>query len=185
MQGKKSRASSRLLCWSDKGLLQVGGPVIFTANSNDSVPFCGSVPAWRPGGPSFMLASGDLEGRLAYSEIAFTRFSIRIITDALDVILAAMNKGVDLFAGIGQVSPPHHAFTVSVIPALWLGIIVLGQEVSVSVVFLSQGQWGQTQTQHEDEKQGAQEHHHLFQQKLLPREKGDAVGAQNSIAKLG
>lgn len=160
----------------------MGGPVIFTGNSNDSVPSCGSVPAWRPGGPSSMLASGDLEGRLAYSEIAVS-FSILIFTDALDVIHAAMNKGVDVFAGIDQVSPPHHAFTVSVIPARWMAIIVLGQEVSVFAVTLSQGQWGQTQ--HEDEKQGSQEHHHLFQQKLLPRGKGDAVGAQNSLAKLG
>ena len=79
----------------------------------------------------------------------------------------------------------HHAITVSVIPAPWVGIEVLVQEVSVSVVILSQGQWGQTQTQHEDQKQRAQDHHHLFQQRLLPRAKGDVIGAQNRIAKLG
>ena len=132
-----------------------------------------------------MLAGGDLEFRLAYSEIASVRLSIPVVTDGLDVITVAMNKGVGIFARSDQVSIFHHAITVSVIPALWVGIVVLVQEVSVSVVILSQGQWGQTQTQHEDQKQRAQDHHHLFQQRLLPRAKGDVIGAQNRIAKLG
>lgn len=161
------------------------GPALFTADNDDSVGFGGFVIAWRPGGPSFMLANGNLEGRLAYSEIASVRFPILIFTDVLDVILVAMNKGVDAFAGFGQVSSLHHRFTVFVIPALWATIIVLGQEVSVSAVILSQSQWGQTQSQHEDPKQGAQDHHHLFQQGLLPRTKGDVIAAQNRIAKLG
>ena len=67
-----------------------------------------------------------VEGRVAYSEIASVRFSILIFTDGLDVILVAMNRGVDIFAGVDRVSAPHHAFTVSVIPALWFGIRVLG-----------------------------------------------------------
>lgn len=74
-----------------------------------------------------------------------------------------MNKSVGVFAGCGQVSSHHHAFTVSVIPAPWIGIIVLGQELSVPGIILSQGWWGQTQTQHEDQQQGAQAHRHLFQ----------------------
>lgn len=45
-----------------------------------------------------MLASGDLEGRLAYSEVFSVRASIRS-TDGLDAALAAMDKGVDAFAG--------------------------------------------------------------------------------------
>ena len=152
------------------------GQALFTADNDDSVVFGGFVMAWRPGGPSFMLANGNLEGRLAYSEIASVRFSILIFTDVLDVILVAMNKGVDVFARFGQVSFLHHHFTVFVIPALWTAIIVLGQEVFVSAVIFSQGQWGQTQSQHEEQKQGAQDLHHLFQQRLLPRAKGDAVG---------
>lgn len=185
MLRRKSRTSSGLLVWRDKGLIKVDGPALFTADNDDSVVFGGFVMAWRPGGPSFMLANGDLEGRLAYSEIASVRFSILIFTDVLDVILVAMNKGVDAFAGFGQVSFLHHRFTVFVIPALWTTIIVLNQEVSVSAVILSQGQWCQTQSQHEDQKQGAQDHDHLFQQRLLPRAKGDVIKAQNRIAKLG
>lgn len=96
-----------------------------------------------------------------------------------------MNKGVGVFAGCGQASSLHHAFTVSVIPALWFGVIVLGQEVFVPGVILSQGWRGQTQTQHEDQQQGTLAHHHLFQQGLLPRAKGGVVGAQNGIARLG
>ena len=98
-----------------------------------------------------MLAGGDLECRPAYSEIASIRLSIPIFTDGLDVFLVAMNKGVGVFARSGQASILHDVITVFVIPALWFGIIVLGQEVSVSVVILIQGQWGQTQTQHEDQ----------------------------------
>ena len=113
-----------------------------------------------------MLASGNLERRLASSEIV-VRLSILIITDGLDIIPRAMNKGVDLFAGSGQASLLHYAFTVSAIPALWFGIVVLGQEVCVPVFILSQAQRGQTQTQHEDQQQGAQQYHHLFQQRLL------------------
>lgn len=74
-----------------------------------------------------------------------------------------MNKGIGVFAGCGQASSLHHDFTVFVIPAPWFGIIVLGQEASVPRVILSQGWWGQTQTQHVDQQQGAQAHHHLFQ----------------------
>ena len=132
-----------------------------------------------------MLANGDLEFRLAYSEIASVRLSISVVTDGLDVILVAMNKGVAVFARSGQASIFHRVKTIFVIPALWFGIVVLGQEVSVSAVILSQGQWCQTQSQHEDQKQGAQDHHHLFQQRLLPRAKGDVIEAQNRIAKLG
>lgn len=59
----------------------------------------GSVPAGRPGGgPSYILASGDLERRRAYSESFSVRLSILIFTDGLDV-LGAINKGVDVFAG--------------------------------------------------------------------------------------
>lgn len=96
-----------------------------------------------------------------------------------------MNKGVGVFAGCGQASSLHHAFTVSVIPAPWFGVIVLGQEVFVPGVILSPGWWGQTQSQHEDQQQRAQALHHLFQQRLLPRAKGGVVGAQNSIAQSG
>lgn len=96
-----------------------------------------------------------------------------------------MNKGFGVFAGCGQASSLHHAFTVSVILAPGFGIIVLGQEVFVPGVILSQGRWGQPQSQHEDQGQGAQAHHHLFQQRLLPRAKGGVGGAQNNIAKLG
>ena len=51
-----------------------------------------------------MLAGGDLEFRLAYSEIASVRLSIPVVTDGLDVITFAMNKGVGVFARSGQVS---------------------------------------------------------------------------------
>ena len=88
-----------------------------------------------------MLANGDLEGRLAYSEIASVRFSILIFTDVLDVILVAMNKGVAVFARSGQASIFHRVKTIFVIPALWFGIVVLGQEVYVSIVILSRGHW--------------------------------------------
>lgn len=67
-----------------------------------------------------MLANGNLKGDCVYSEIASVRFSILIFTDVLDVILVAMNKGVDVFARFGQVSFLHHHFTVFVIPALGL-----------------------------------------------------------------
>lgn len=72
---------------------------LFTGNNNVSGPFCGSVPTGRPGGPSYELASSDLEMRFAYSEISFVRCSIFIFTDGLDVVTALMNKGVDIFAG--------------------------------------------------------------------------------------
>ena len=62
-------------------------------------------------------------------------------------------------------------------------VVTLGTDSSHFI--LSQGQWCQTQSQHEDQKQGAQDHHHLFQQRLLPRAKGDVIEAQNRIAKLG
>ena len=181
MQRRKSRASSGLVAWSDKGLIQVDGQAIFTADNNDSGVFCGSIPAWRPGGTSFMLANGDLEFRLAYSEIASVRLSISVVTDGLDVILVAMNKGVAVFARSGQASIFHRVKTIFVIPALWFGIVVLGQEVYVSIVILSRGHWGQTQTQYEDQKQGAQDHDHLFQQRLLPRAKRDAVGHRTAL----
>ena len=45
-----------------------------------------------------MPASGDLEGRFAYSEVFSIRASI-LSTDGLDVVLVAMNKGVDILAG--------------------------------------------------------------------------------------
>lgn len=180
-QGKKSRARSGLLACNDKGLIKVDRQAIFTGNSYGSEPCCGPVPTWRPVGPSLMLASGNLERRLASSEIV-VRLSILIITDGLDIIPRAMNKGVDLFAGSGQASLLHYAFTVSAIPALWFGIVVLGQEVCVPVFILSQAQRGQTQTQHEDQQQGDQQYHHLFQQRLLPRAKGEMVGALNSMA---
>ena len=45
-----------------------------------------------------MCASGDLEGRIAYSEVFSVRASF-LSTDGLDVILATMNKGVDILAG--------------------------------------------------------------------------------------
>lgn len=72
---------------------------IFTGNNNDSVPFISSVPAGRPGGLSYMLASGDLERRLASSESSSVRHPILIITDRLDICRAGMNKGVGAFAG--------------------------------------------------------------------------------------
>ena len=100
------------------------GQALFTADNDDSVVFGGFVMAWRPGGPSFMLANGNLEGRLAYSEIASVRFSILIFTDVLDVILVAMNKGVGVFAGCSHVLSLHHGITVSVIVACWVRIPV-------------------------------------------------------------
>lgn len=177
MQGKESRANSGpVACWlwTENGFIKVDRPAIFTANNNVSGPSRGSVPAGRMGGPSCMLASGDLKARFAYSESFFVRLSI-VITDGLDVVLGVMNKGVDVFAGFRQASSRHHGVTVSVIPATWLGIIVLAQEVVVPVVILSQGRWDQTQTQHEDQHQGTQAHHHLFQQRLLLRAKGGVV----------
>lgn len=133
--------------------------------------------AGRPSRPAMMLASGDLEWSLAYSEGFSIRTSIPIITDSLDAVFGVMNKSVDGFAGCSQASSRHHGFTVSVIPAPWVGIIVLDEEVLVPFLWgLSQGQWGQTQTQYEDQQQGAQAHHHLFQQRLLPRAKGGWQG---------
>lgn len=178
MQGKESRAiSGPVACWSwtVKGFIKVDRQAVFTGNNNVSEPCCGSVPARRPGGPSCMLASGDPEGRLAYSESVHVRLSILITTDGLDVVLGAMNKGVGVFAGCRQASSCHHDFTVSATPATWFRIIVLGQEVFVPGVVLSQGRWGQTQTQHEDQHQGTQAHHHVFQQRLLLRAKGGVV----------
>lgn len=154
------------------GLIKMHRQAVFTGNNNVSGPWCGSVPARRPGGPSHVFASGDLERRLAYSEVFPIRLSILILTDVLDAALVAMNKCVGVFAGWGQVSSLHHGFTVSVIPAKWLGIIVLGQEVFVPGVVLRQGRRGHTQTQHEDQHQRTQAHDHLFQQRLLPRAKG-------------
>lgn len=72
---------------------------MFTGNNNDSVPFISSVTAGRLGGLSYMLASGDLERRLALSESFFVRHPILILTDVLDICLGAMNKGVGVFAG--------------------------------------------------------------------------------------
>lgn len=125
MQGRKSRASSELRSWRDKVLLKVDGKAISTANNNDPVCSEGSIPAWRPGGPSSMLAGGDLEGRLASSKTISVRFSIPIITDGPDVIPVAMNKGVVVFAGSSHSSSLHHGITVSVIMACWSRIIVL------------------------------------------------------------
>lgn len=48
--------------WRDKGLIKVDRQALFTADNDDSVVFGGFVMAWRPGGPSFMLANGNLEG---------------------------------------------------------------------------------------------------------------------------
>ena len=125
MQGRKVRASSELPSWRDKVLLKVDRKAISTANNNDSVCFEGSVPAWRPGGPSSMLAGRDLKGRPASSKTISVRFSIPIITDGPDVITVAMNKGVSVFAGSSHVLSLHHGVTVSVIVACWARIIVL------------------------------------------------------------
>lgn len=46
-----------------------------------------------------MFASGDLESRLAYSEVFPIRLSILILTDGLDAALGAVNKCVGVFAG--------------------------------------------------------------------------------------
>lgn len=125
MQGRKGRASSGLWSWRDKVLLKVDRKAISTANNNDSVCSEGSVPAWRPGGPSSMYAGRDLEGRPASSKTVSVRFSIPIITDGPDVITVAMNKGVGVFAGSSHVSSLHHGVTVSVVVACWARIIVL------------------------------------------------------------
>lgn len=125
MQGRKSRASSGLWSWRENGLLKVDGKAMFTANNNDSACCEGSIPAWRPGGPSSMCAGGDLEGRHASSKTVSVRFSISIITDSPNVITVAMNKGVGVFAGFSHVSSLHHGITVAVIVAFWFRIIVL------------------------------------------------------------
>lgn len=161
-------------CWflMKNGLIKMHRRAVFTGNNNLSGPWCGSVPARRPGGPSHVFASGDLESRLAYSEVFPIRLSILILTDGLDAALGAVNKCVGVFAGWDQASSLHRDFTVSVIPAKRIGITVLGQEALVPVVILSKGRRGHTQTQHEDQHQGTQAHDHLFQQRLLPRAKG-------------
>lgn len=117
-----------------------------------------------------MLADGDLELRDAYSEVISVGVSV-CSADSLDAVRAAVDKGVEVLAGRGQASLPHYAVTVSVVTALWLGVIVLSQEFFVPGVILSQSWWGHNQTQHEDQQQGAQTHCHLFQQRFLPRTK--------------
>ena len=47
-----------------------------------------------------MRTSGDLEGRIAYSEVFSIRASF-LSTDGPDVFLGAMDKGVDIFARRG------------------------------------------------------------------------------------
>lgn len=74
-------------------------PAVFTGNNDVSEPPRGSVPARRPGGPSHVSASGDLEGRLAYSEVFPIRLSILILTDGPDAVAVAVNKCVGVFAG--------------------------------------------------------------------------------------
>lgn len=96
-----------------------------------------------------------------------------------------MNKGVDVLAGRGQVSLPYGAFTVSVIMAAWIGIIVLSQEFDIPGVILSQSWWGHKQTQHEDQQQGAQTHCHLFQQRFLARTKSSNGGVMEPHSSLG
>ena len=72
---------------------------MFTGNNNGSGSFISSVPAGRLGGLSYMLASGDLERRLALSESFSVKHPILIFTDGPDIFLGAMNKGVGVFAG--------------------------------------------------------------------------------------
>ena len=86
--------------WTDKRLIEVDRPAIFTGNNNISEIFKGVVLAWRPGRPSFVRASGDLESRIAYSKVYSIRPSI-LSTDGLEVVLGVMNKGVDFFARRG------------------------------------------------------------------------------------
>lgn len=157
---------------------------IFTGNNNASGPSGGSVPAWRPGIPSSMPAVGDLELRGAYSEVISIGLSI-FSADSLDAVLAAMNKSVDVLAGRGQASLPHGAFTVSVVTATWIGIIVLSKELFIPGVILSQSWWGHNQTQHEDQQQGPQTHCHLFQQRFLPRTKSSNGGVMAPHSNLG
>lgn len=97
---------------------------MLTANNNDSLSAEGSILAWRLGGPSFVLADGDQESRLASSKTFVVRFSIPSITDGPDVTTVAMNKGVGVFAGCSHVLSLHHGITVSVIVACWVRIPV-------------------------------------------------------------
>ena len=52
---------------TDKRLIEMIREAILTGNNNISEPCRGSVQAWRSGRPSCVLASGDLEARIAYS----------------------------------------------------------------------------------------------------------------------
>ena len=98
-----------------------------------------------------MIASGDLEGRIAYSKVCSIRASL-LSTDGLDGFLGVMDKGVGFFAFQGFLdSFLHHTqITVSVIPACWLGIIVLSQEFYVPGVILSQSGRDHNQSKHKD-----------------------------------
>lgn len=178
---KEGRASSDYGGGTKDSSKWTGKP-LFTAGNDDSVVFGGFVMAWRPVDPPLCLQMVTCsETALSLWRLPSVRFSILIFTDVLDVILVAMNKGVDAFARFGQVSLLHH-FTAFVIPALWTAIIVLGQEVFVSASSLARVS-GVRLIPMKSKNRGLIT---ISSNKgsCKPRAKGDVIGAQNRIAKL-
>lgn len=97
-----------------------------------------AVALYRQGGQGslFLPASRTWKGDLLIVKIFFLRHSILII---MLLVLTLQSK----------VRPP---LLIMAIVATWIGIIVLGHKVSLPAIILSQGQWGLTQTQYEDQQ---------------------------------